>query len=369
MKDILKEGVRGAFVRIIRTIVYVIIGLGIFYLIGLISSSKVSALTYQGLEGVSIKSPGNNRSGNFNAGHNTIVLDFEYNRVIVPNSDLLGFRIHSFEIAPITNSTEYTYDSCTGYVESQTPGSDGDLVFTCTGNINGANAQSVYTDMNITSYAFVYYSDNSSQFCWTSSEVQDTFLCPVNQTKGISKVQVYIEIYSPNISGGYYFKTSNNYALYNYDNTSVVQQQQQTNTYLQQQTTYITNDSVSGAISNSDTALGGLSNELDDMLNGWGGEWSSLTHVVLEPINVLLNALSNESTCSPISLTIPYINDGQTIVLPCMSGIYNQYFGTFITLFMSIMAGLYSYRTILYVIRIIKEITDAENDKLEVVDL
>jgi len=55
--------------------------------------------------------------------------------------------------------------------------------------------------------------------------------------------------------------------------------------------------------------------------------------------------------------------------LPCMSSIYGTYFSGFITVFVMIIGGLYGYRTIIYILRTIKEVIDAENDKIEVIDL
>lgn len=364
--NILKEGVKGALVRIVRLIVYSIIILVVFYIIGLITSHKASALSYKGgaydppfdnyYNTVDTGTNGYSVSG-WTSKNQWCYFGFPSNNAWTNTSDydLVGFKFNQLEVSAIQNTTPQS--SSNAY-----------------DNIGDASKWVTYN-------AILWESNGTGIACYSSSEVANTFLCPITPNTTYNGMTVIVNIfYPPNTRVVVNLEIERGKSFYNYDSTDIINalgqittQQTQAITnqtqIIQQQTTYITDTSISGSETQSETALNGIASEFNDILNGWGGEWSTLTHIVLEPINVILYGLDSGTTCSPIRLTIPYLNDGQYIDLPCMSGIYNTYFGTFIALFMSIMAGLYSYRTIIYIVRTIKELCDAENDKIEVIDL
>ena len=52
-----------------------------------------------------------------------------------------------------------------------------------------------------------------------------------------------------------------------------------------------------------------------------------------------------------------------------MSTIYNGYFSTFISIFSLVMTSLLGYRSMVRLFNSIKAMIDAEDDKVEVVDL
>lgn len=347
---IIKDGVRGAFVRIVRTIVYIIIALVVFYVIGLITSKKASALTIKDL----LYDPGiQNTSQSFdfwNGGTNHwFDFNFESNWTNTTDYDLIGFRFTKFNMI--------TYK---------------------------ANSSTVYsTPYPITYNGILWQSNAAAVLCFSSSEIDNIIFCPIQKNQSYSGFSLVANVVDNNIDYTIHvdLQLERNRNFWNYDSTDIIQffdssggfngvtqQQIITNQIITQQTEYITNNSTTQSETEATTALGSISSQFNDILNGWGGEWSTLTHIVLEPINVILQAFDSSSVCQPIVLNVPYMENKQ-IILPCMSGIYSQYFGTFIALFVTIFSGLYAYRTIMKVLQTIKEVLDAENDKIEVIDL
>lgn len=89
-----------------------------------------------------------------------------------------------------------------------------------------------------------------------------------------------------------------------------------------------------------------------------------LSQVVLLPLN-FVRSWTN-ATCTPISLPLPHLANAQ---LPCLSSTFSQYFGSFWTLYKIIINGFIIYRICINLLRIIKNIYDVENNKIEVIDL
>ena len=362
---IIRDGVRSAFVRIVRYIVFAIIALLIFYIIGIFTNKKASALTFKGTIYDAFTN-GGDASGSGLTGNGTRDNYFYLN---TPKDytayDFVGFRINQFSTyfadLGYTNSCSGTYNSSTGRFS-----------YGCSGNYGGSSYDSEAYTLIANAIWRVKTSNNSSDNfalpCWFSSEYEGTFICPVDKNSNLIGIDVMVK-YSSLEPFSYNLGMSGLKFALNSDNTDIVVQQGQANVILQQTQDTLTNDTTTTSQANATSSLNTISGQFNDVLNGWGGQWSSLTHVVLEPINTILYAFDSGTTCTPITLTIPYLNDGQTITLPCMSSIYGQYFSGFITVFVMIIGGLYGYRTVMYILRTIKEVIDAENDKIEVIDL
>lgn len=355
---IIRDGVRSAFVRIVRYIVFAIIALLVFYIIGIFTNKKASALVYKN----ALWNPDfSNRSQSYTfwSGNTNAWFDYPFASNWTNNTDydLIGFHMN--------RNTMQTYHNSSSTVAS---------------NPNAYTITGLIFDTNGTGY-----------MCLLSSQVEDTFLCPIVKGTTYTKFGVNVNVVDNNIDYTLQLDiiVERNRLFYNYESSDIITyfegngglggmviEQQETNDLLQDSidvqtdtNTYIKDNNTTNAQANTTNSLNTVAGQFNDILNGWGGQWSSLTHVVLEPINTILYAFDSNTTCSPITLTIPYLNDGQTITLPCMSSIYGTYFSSFISVFAMIIGGLYGYRTVMYILRTIKEVIDAENDKIEVIDL
>ena len=348
--NILKEGVKSALVRIVRLIVYSLIVLVVFYIIGLITSHKASALSYKS----EIYDPAyvqNTKQGYVfgpgNANH-WFHWDFASNWTNTTDYDLLGFKLNTY----------------VGQVQ----------------NNSGLNIlfQDYYTIQ-----AILWTSNNYGVPCYLSGEYLDTFLCPINKNETYHSISIIANAFDPiaNINLELQVELERTRILLNYDSTDIISyfensqtgigqiviQQQQTTQVIQDTNDYITDNTTTGSETQAENSLNTISGQFNDALNGWGGQWSDVTHIVLEPINVMLYVLDPATACRPITLNVPFVNT--TITLPCYGAAFSQFFPTLMSLVVIIFSGLYGYRTVMYILRTLKGVLDAEDDKIEVIDL
>lgn len=368
---IIRDGVRSAFVRIVRYIVFAIIALLIFYIIGIFTNKKAHALVIKDSLQIHYQNNKDRETDTiYPTDTSSTAIEFALSSPISTNYDIVGFNMVRFGIHGVM-TIGGTF-SCSGSYNNLSTGTNVPMSWMCDNTSSYEKITSLYAGNGeyFRVYGFVRYSDGTQGTCYRSNEYENYIMCPTNGSNITSFVWRMNTALANEFDGVKYHVTMNDEVLlFNYDSTEIInsngviiQQQQQTN-----QT--ITDSSTTTSQANATSSLNTISGQFNDVLNGWGGEWSSLTHVVLEPINTILYAFDSGTTCSPITLTIPYLNDGQTITLPCMSTIYGTYFSGFITVFAMIIGGLYGYRTVIYILSTIKDVIDAENDKIEVIDL
>jgi len=100
---------------------------------------------------------------------------------------------------------------------------------------------------------------------------------------------------------------------------------------------------------------------------GLGQDEFGLGAAVTAPLTFIASLPSKAANCTPIALTLPYVNS--QITLPCMSSIYQTHFGLIFSLFQTIMLGLFGYYAAVKVYGNIKQMKDPEDDRIEVVKL
>lgn len=100
---------------------------------------------------------------------------------------------------------------------------------------------------------------------------------------------------------------------------------------------------------------------------GLGDDEFGLGAAVTAPLTFLASLPSKAANCTPITLTLPYVN--REISLPCMTSIYQTHFGLIFSLFQTIMLGLFGYYAAVKVYGNIKQMKDPEDDRIEVVKL
>ena len=107
-------------------------------------------------------------------------------------------------------------------------------------------------------------------------------------------------------------------------------------------------------------------NEASDFFNNFTTNTHGLTSIVTAPLNAISSLTS--SSCTPLHLPIPYL-DNKYIDLPCMRSIYDQNFGSFMTLYDTITFGIVSYWIIVRIFALVKDFKNPDHDEIEVVDL
>lgn len=123
---------------------------------------------------------------------------------------------------------------------------------------------------------------------------------------------------------------------------------------IQQTQDTITNEDTTGA---EDSASG--------FFNDFTTETFGLTAIITAPLNAINSLIS--STCSPLVFPLPYVD--KNLSLPCMSSIYNEFFGGFFSIYQLITTGIISYYVIVRIFNLVKDFKNPDHDEIEVVDL
>lgn len=110
----------------------------------------------------------------------------------------------------------------------------------------------------------------------------------------------------------------------------------------------------------------GASNNANSFFNDFEENNHGLSGVISAPLNYIKSLLT--STCTPIELPVPFI-ENQKVILPCMISIYEDTFGTFFTIYQTIVTGLVTYWVCIKIYFMVKGFQNPESDKVEVVDL
>lgn len=114
-----------------------------------------------------------------------------------------------------------------------------------------------------------------------------------------------------------------------------------------------------------DSNTDGGQTQANDFFNNFdSGQTGTLMDLVSLPLE-FLDSLNN--TCSPITLTLPFIN--QTFELPCLRASLTSAFGGIVSIIVLVINALICYRLIKGFIDIIHNLKDPNNDEIEVMDL
>lgn len=92
-----------------------------------------------------------------------------------------------------------------------------------------------------------------------------------------------------------------------------------------------------------------------------------LTSIITSPLVVLTQMQSQSYACTPIGLTLPFVN--VPLNLPCLTSIYQSNFGTAFTLYQTVITGVVSYYVVVRILADVKGYKDPKNDQIEVLKL
>lgn len=137
-------------------------------------------------------------------------------------------------------------------------------------------------------------------------------------------------------------------------NQAILQQEQQANQKL---------DSIDDAL--NDDNVDGANSQVDDLLdNSNFADDSGIQSIVNAPLN-FINSLSN--TCSPINLTIPFIDE--PLQIPCIKQELSNHIPLVVPILSTAINGFIVYRILLDLVRIVKNSRNPDDDRIEVLDL
>lgn len=152
-------------------------------------------------------------------------------------------------------------------------------------------------------------------------------------------------------------------------NEAIQQQQKEANEKLNDINNSIKNQTEEQKKTNqtlTDDDVGDSTNKANEFFSGFTTDTFGLTSIITAPLELIGSITS--STCSPLGLKVPFL-DNKTLTLPCMSSIYSQYFGSFLTIYQTITFGIIAYWVCVRIFALVKDFKNPDTDKVEVLDL
>lgn len=116
----------------------------------------------------------------------------------------------------------------------------------------------------------------------------------------------------------------------------------------------------------TDDDVGDSTNKANEFFSGFTTDTFGLTSIITAPLELIASITS--STCSPLGLKVPFV-ENKNLNLPCMSSIYQQHFGSFLTIYQTITFGIIAYWVCVRIFALVKDFKNPDTDKVEVLDL
>ena len=117
------------------------------------------------------------------------------------------------------------------------------------------------------------------------------------------------------------------------------------------------NDSINSSDVNSD--------DYENFFSDFEDNNHGLLSFITAPLS-FIQSLTN-STCTPITVPIPFVDS--SVTLPCMTTIYQRYFGSFFTVYQMITNGIIAYWIGINCYRIVKNMKNPNSYYVEVMGL
>lgn len=188
-------------------------------------------------------------------------------------------------------------------------------------------------------------SNSANMSCWFEVNPSNALVGQI-----VYGIDVYSYFWYRNVSLKYSVSTDPNTEILGDISSSI----DKTNDKLDDLNNNITDDNVSGA---SDSASG-FFNDFED--NDYG-----LSDIITIPLSTIKTITNN--SCTVLTLNIPFVN--KTLTLPCMTTIYEEYFGNFLTIYQTISFGIISYWICVQIYAMVKGFKNPDKDEIEVLDL
>lgn len=357
MRNIFVEGVRSAFIRIIRLIVYIILTLVIIYIIGLFSSKKAYAMTRK--ESFTPTMDAYTWSGSISDG-GSVSKTFTYS---TPLQNTEGYNYLLLRFREFSFYSKNDIIGCANYIPSYD--SNGKISNITCASTGSYPSEGHYWEGSYTITATIRQDANISNSCYISDNMKGFLICEMPDSASSIEINIRQKGYT---TFGFKIDFYARQYFYNEDSTEIINAltgvsiaQQQTTTIIQQQTTIMQDSSTTQSTTQATNTFTIMSNEITQQLSGL----DDLTQVVLAPISLFVELATD--TCSPLVLSVPFVNYQAT--LPCMKPVFNQYFSGLYTVFTTAISAIITYWVSVKTLSLIKDILDCDNDRIEVIDL
>ena len=109
----------------------------------------------------------------------------------------------------------------------------------------------------------------------------------------------------------------------------------------------------------------GAQDSAGGFFNDFTTDTHGLTAVITAPLSLIESITS--SACSPLVIPLPYVD--KDLTLPCMSSIYSNFFGSFLSIYQIITFGIVAYWVLVRIFNLIKDFKNPDHDEIEVLDL
>ena len=147
-------------------------------------------------------------------------------------------------------------------------------------------------------------------------------------------------------------------AIINNSTSQIIQNQntnqQQTNEKLDKIDETLTDDDISDA-----------ENDANEFFSNFESDDFGLSDIITLPLT-FIQGLSS-ATCYNLELPLPFVDTNVT--LPCMTSIYQTYFGNFLTLYQIITTGFIAYWVCINIFRLVQGFKNPDNSEIEVMEL
>lgn len=114
-----------------------------------------------------------------------------------------------------------------------------------------------------------------------------------------------------------------------------------------------------------DTDVSDSTSDGQGFFEGFEDNDYGLSDIVSLPL-VYIGKITTAS-CSPLVLPLPFVDKNAT--LPCMTQVYHEYFGSFLTLYQTITFGVIAYWVCINIFAMVRNFKNPDNDRIEVLDL
>ena len=146
-------------------------------------------------------------------------------------------------------------------------------------------------------------------------------------------------------------------------------EQQEDVTNAQKETTDAVKEQTEATKEQTDTIKDKDTSESQSEASGFFDDFESddfgLSDIITMPLT-FIQGLSS-STCYSLNLPLPFVDTNVT--LPCMTSIYQRYFGSFLTLYQTITTGIIAYWCCINIFRMVQGFKNPDSDEIEVMDL
>ena len=126
------------------------------------------------------------------------------------------------------------------------------------------------------------------------------------------------------------------------------------------------NPTPTPSIDFNDTNVDESTSSASSFFSGFTTDTFGLTSIITAPLNLIKSITSK--TCTPLELQVPFLNN-QTINLPCLTPIYQEFFGSFLTIYQTITFGIIAYWVCVRIFALVKDFKNPDSDRIEVLDL